>query len=164
VHQLLDSHSLDFAGLWPLRASAKICFACGGHEGVRSQCPGGRSLSLLTGARVLLSVFGRWAQLLACCLALELESNARQWQCGASCVAELVVGTQPRRPWHHRSPRGDPCVWPSTTSSCLQFVVRRSERVCGSSLCGIWPRVVRRLMWHTVRRGARAAPGGTTRF
>ena len=111
------------------------------------QCPGGHSFLLLTGARVLLSVFGRWAQLLACCLALELESNARQWQCGASCVAELVVGTQPRRPWHHRSPRGDPCVWPSTTSSCLQFVVRRSERVCGSSLCGIWPRVVRRLMW-----------------
>ena len=76
-----------------------------------------------------------------------------QWQCGASCVPELVVGmcrcsrVSPRGPWHHRSPRGDLCVWPSTTSSWLQFVVRRSERVCGSSLCGIWPRVVRRLMW-----------------
>ena len=72
-----------------------------------------------------------------------------QWQCGASCVPELVVGmcrcsrVSPRGPWHHRSPRGDLCVWPSTTSSWLQFVVRRSERVCVSSLRGIWPRIRR---------------------
>ena len=32
------------------------------------------------------------AMWVACCLALELESSARQWQCGAWCVAELVVG------------------------------------------------------------------------
>ena len=122
----------------------------------------GWPLSLLTGARVLLSFFGRYSRHLACCTVLELESSARSGSAvRASCVPELVVGmcsrVSPRGPWHHRSPRGDLCVWPSTTSSWLQFVVRRSERVCGSSLCGIWPRV-RRLMWLPRRRGARAEP------
>ena len=74
-HQLA-SRVLDFAGFWPLDESMKICFACGGLKGVRSQCLVA-VCCLLTGARVVRLIFGR------CC-------------CCSALRGSQTVGRQPR--------------------------------------------------------------------
>ena len=127
TRSILEPVILQVFGL--LIYSVKIFFACGGHEGVRSQCP--VAMAPVADARARVVVHHRQVRLMiggsACCTSVltlrwrAAHLNTSTWANGNATRQSALwrrVGCGTR----HRSPRGVLCVWSSTSSSS----------------CGVW--------------------------
>ena len=120
TRSILEPVILQVFGL--LIYSVKIFFACGGHEGVRSQCP--VAMAPVAHARARVVVDHRQVRLMiggsACCTSVLTLLNTSTWAIGNATRQSALwrrVGCGTR----HRSPRGVLCVWSSTSSSSCGF-------------------------------------------
>ena len=126
TRSILEPVILQVFGL--LIYSVKIFFACGGHEGVRSQCP--VAMAPVAHARARVVVDHRQVRLMiggsACCTSVltlrwrAAHLNTSTWAIGNATRQSALwrrVGCGTR----HRSPRGVLCVWSSTSSSSCGF-------------------------------------------
>ena len=94
--RLSSPHS---AGFWPLRASVKFCFACGGHEGVRSQCPAAVCYLPMERRAGVVAAFRRRY---SCCSITVAAAACSELGSGAPCAVDVgeahgIRSTQRRR-------------------------------------------------------------------